>query len=327
MSDNVEISQLVLNAKRLAQLNDFSNEAILANERILALVPNDIDAHNRIARCHMTSERFDDAAKVYVSVLQLDPGNNIARRGLQEIEQSHRHTRGNRNREVSEWRFHSMVKSTQPSKLDQLSQYQLKHVYHLTHIDNLVSILANGIVPKATLDAEGIEYEDVADESVQDRRHVKQVPGTEYTVHEMVPVFFRTLTPMLYTRQSLNESLCILDIDVKLISQSNIECIVCDGNAASTSTKFYRFNADSPSLHNVPWEVLKDRYWHDKPDGKRKVSAELLIWPSIPTAAIQGISVAVHSAQVRVKKIIAASGFDFVRCKVDADSFFWDKFM
>jgi|GEM_PF-6877543 len=91
MDKNIELLKLVSRAKQLAQMNDFSNEAILANERILALDPNDVDACNRIARCYINSGRIDDAERLYQSVLQLDQADSmaqsIARRGIQEVAQ------------------------------------------------------------------------------------------------------------------------------------------------------------------------------------------------------------------------------------------------
>jgi tetratricopeptide (TPR) repeat protein len=91
MDKNIELSKLVSLAKQLAQMNDFSNGAVLANERILALDPNDVDARNRIARCYINSGRIDDAERMYQSVLQLDQADSmaqsIARRGIQEIAQ------------------------------------------------------------------------------------------------------------------------------------------------------------------------------------------------------------------------------------------------
>jgi hypothetical protein len=64
MSDNIEFSKVVLNAERLLQLNDFSNEAILANERLLALMPMADDALNRIARGYIKSGRIDVAERL-----------------------------------------------------------------------------------------------------------------------------------------------------------------------------------------------------------------------------------------------------------------------
>ena len=91
MDKNIDLSKLVSRAKQLAQMNNFSNEAILANERILALDPNDVDACNRIARCYINSGRIDDAERMYQSVLQLDQADSmaqsIARRGIQEVAQ------------------------------------------------------------------------------------------------------------------------------------------------------------------------------------------------------------------------------------------------
>ena len=93
----------------------------------------------------------------------------------------------------------------QQSKLDQLAKHGLRALFHLTAIDNLPGILSQGILPHARLRRHGINHTDISESSVQERRNATILtirPGVRRSVHEMVPLFLRTLSPMLYKRRS-----------------------------------------------------------------------------------------------------------------------------
>ncbi len=50
-------------------------------------------------------------------------------------------------------------------------------IYHITHIDNLTPILnSGGLIANSRLRREGINYLDIAYESIQDRRARTSVP-------------------------------------------------------------------------------------------------------------------------------------------------------
>ena len=73
-------------------------------------------------------------------------------------------------------------------------------VYHLTHIDNLASIIqSGGCLSFNRKQNQGIGHIDVAYETIQVRRAQTSVPcGSGGCLHDYVPFFFAPRPPMLY---------------------------------------------------------------------------------------------------------------------------------
>jgi tetratricopeptide (TPR) repeat protein len=60
-------------------------EAVAANQSILALFPADTDAHNRLGKALTELGRYIEAQEAYSRTLQLDPSNSIAQKNLQRL--------------------------------------------------------------------------------------------------------------------------------------------------------------------------------------------------------------------------------------------------
>lgn len=60
-------------------------EAVTINEKMIELFPNDIGAHNRLGKALTELGRYVRARKTYEFVLELDPGNSIARRNVNRL--------------------------------------------------------------------------------------------------------------------------------------------------------------------------------------------------------------------------------------------------
>ncbi|MDO8689180.1 MAG: tetratricopeptide repeat protein [Dehalococcoidia bacterium] len=65
-------------------------EALLANQSILELYPEEVEAHNRIGKALTELGRYGDAASSYRQALELDPNNTIAQRNLARLSQAPR---------------------------------------------------------------------------------------------------------------------------------------------------------------------------------------------------------------------------------------------
>ena len=82
-----------------------------------------------------------------------------------------------------------------------LDEFRINKLYYFSKINNIDTILSNGILPKNTVKGKNIDYESFADEDVQARRHKKSVYISDggddlYSVHDLVPVY---LTPIKNT--------------------------------------------------------------------------------------------------------------------------------
>lgn len=200
-----------------------------------------------------------------------------------------------------------------------LEKYNIEYFFYLCHIDNLSSILKMGILSKHEIEKYGAEYRSIADDSVQYRREHKSFSfsGKSFGIHDCAPLFFTPKTPMQYVRKA-EEGLIILGIDANIIRDSSIVFVICDGNAACHNTNFY-FGIDG--LDKIDWDVIKSHYWTKFPDGKRKRSAEILIYPRIDHEYIKNLFVNLPINLEKAYKIIDELSLQ-ISCEIRCNYFF-----
>jgi len=184
----------------------------------------------------------------------------------------------------------------------QLESQKLWYVFHFTHINNLESILGDGLIPKW----KGIDKvkADISNQDVQARRARKSFPvsnGKIEPLHNLVPTYLAKTTPTIWAHSGRIEDIVILKISASVILSENINYVFTDGNAASSDTNSFW---NLKKLQSLPWHVIRGKKWNDVPDGKRKRCAELLIAPSIPTKYIKHFYVSNNSTKARVKTIL-----------------------
>lgn len=137
--------------------------------------------------------------------------------------------------------------------MDTLQEYGIEYLYHMTYINNLDSIIRNGLLSHNEAYRRGLIKADISHPDVQDRRANLRVDNIP--LHEYVPLYFSPRNPMLYKRREIQEDIVILGIDPYLILEPNV--IFSDGNAAAAETRFYR---GIQMLDNLSWEVIWAKY-------------------------------------------------------------------
>lgn len=169
----------------------------------------------------------------------------------------------------------SWIQEDESSKIiDVFNQYGVSSIWHMTHKDNISEILASGILSHQA--AYKIKNPiDISDHGAQRWREAKE-PIYGRRLHEYVPTYINIKNPMLYVRRNMQHYLCIIEISLTVLIES--EYIFTDGNAASRNTRFF---GNANDLYKLPWDVLNASYWNDYPDGKRKRCSEVLIHPMI----------------------------------------------
>src|SRR5579885_1652446 len=73
------LGELRRRAVALAQAQQFTVEAELANRQILKFAPNDSSAIRRLARCLIVQRRIDEATEWLHRALAINPNDNIAK--------------------------------------------------------------------------------------------------------------------------------------------------------------------------------------------------------------------------------------------------------
>ncbi len=113
-------------------------------------------------------------------------------------------------------------------------------MYHMTHIDNLESILGSGaLLSQQELDKKGFKSYSIANQEVQNLRkriYVWSIPEKRYRpLHSYVPFYFATRTPMFYNQRDrgVSSDIIIFEVSRAYIGGIDQSVIFTDGNASN----------------------------------------------------------------------------------------------
>ena len=188
-------------------------------------------------------------------------------------------------------------------------------IYHITHIDNLPSILQeDGLLANNHLDN---QYINIAHGTIQDRRAMISVPcAGRGTLHDYVPFYFAPRSPMLFTINKGNvqnynggqQQIIYFIVEIAAIAEANIPYTFTDGHAVMAYSSFCE---DLNGLtYIIDWELMESRYWADTdedPDRKRRRQAEFLIYQRCPWRLVREIGVKDSSIKTKVINILQQS--------------------
>lgn len=191
------------------------------------------------------------------------------------------------------------------------------YIYHITHLNNLGSIVANGGLRSNTyLRQTGTGFTDIAYQSVQDKRATTYVPcGPGGCLHDYVPFYFAPRSPMLCTIHHRNvpgysdgqQNIIHLVSTVQKVVESALPFVFTDGHGIVAITDFYD---DLSELKEVDWAVMRMKMWTDTtadPDRKRRRQAEFLVHHFVGWPTIVGIGVMTSAVRSQVEACIERS--------------------
>jgi len=166
----------------------------------------------------------------------------------------------------------------------ELQKMGIEYFYHMTHMENLSSIMHYGLLSHNSAHKKNLVCKDISNHQVNIRR-AKIDPINSMSLHEYVPLYLNPRNPMLYVRRNIQAKILILCFEAnKILNIGNV--IYTDGNAASNTTKFYSSVSD---FNKLDWNCLHLDYWSGIIDGKRKKCAEVLVPNYIPSSLIHKI--------------------------------------
>ena len=182
-----------------------------------------------------------------------------------------------------------------------------KNFYYLTHVDNLKSILKNGILSRNQIKDENSLWVKLklakgiksihAEDIVQKRRNKK---FKNRSLWDYANLYFQARNPMLYRviRKFEAKNIIVLQVNSNVIKSSNIG--ITDGNAASDHTQF--FTDIKQGLTALTQEQFNKDYWTESDDARRKIMAELLVYDRISPDKIIGIYVSNEEVATKIRK-------------------------
>jgi len=92
-----------------------------------------------------------------------------------------------------------------------LKKCGVQWLYYFFLLDNLISIIENGILPKNIVDNQIGASKSFANEEVQGKRHTRKIKlssGNLVTIHDVVPLYFTPLTPTLSAVREQKNEIC-----------------------------------------------------------------------------------------------------------------------
>jgi len=193
-------------------------------------------------------------------------------------------------------------------------------IYHITHVDNLASIIEDGCLwsDRRLVDTRG-ERVVIGMNNIK-RRRIERLPvhchrGTR--VGDYVPFYFCQRSPMLYMIHKRNADLTYRDGQdrvVHLVSTTDLAIQAAadrpwafsDGNAGAYYTQF---SADINQLPTfVDWNAVNARWWRGPnidPAVMSKKMAEFLVHDRFPWTSIGAIGAIQQSIADEVQQILA----------------------
>ena len=163
-------------------------------------------------------------------------------------------------------------------------------IYHITHVNNLPGIIANGrlICDRA---AQDLKLVNIAHNNIKERRLRKPVPvGPGGTVGDYVPFYFAPLSPMLYAifknqvagYTAGQQPVIYLCSSTEAVHTANCRWVFTEGHAVMDFTDFFD---DFKDLRRIDWPLMQAKYWFAtdaQPDRSRRRQAEFLVHHFFP---------------------------------------------
>lgn len=192
-------------------------------------------------------------------------------------------------------------------------------LYHFTHVDNLWSIIHDGLWSDSEVSASSLAV-DVGDQGVKRLRRHRRVPVPPGGVTaDYVPFYFAPQSPMMFviSRDRVDgysgglDPLVYMVTTPEAIVATGGVVVISDGNCAS---RFTTFSSDLTELDDlVDWEVIDEQYWRDTDedgDRKRRRQAELLVHRHVPWKAVTQLATRTKPMLNRVRAILSGAGVD-----------------
>jgi hypothetical protein len=180
-----------------------------------------------------------------------------------------------------------------------MEREQLKELHYITHVDNVPSICATGVLSHRR--AARVGHKSIADEEVQNRRRGRRVPGG-LLLHDYANLYVTARNAMLFRRieDGWIDDLCVLRISTDVLDLEGV--VVTDRNAAKFGCSF---KSPSEGIEGVDLDLLNRQYWNDGDalESERCQNTkftEVLIPHRVPPEHLQGMHVGTDPALAKL---------------------------
>ncbi len=194
---------------------------------------------------------------------------------------------------------------------------QIKSLFYITHIENIPSILRNGILSHEKIIKDNIEYTPIYDKDIVSNRKDIIAPDGNSLWH-FANLYFQARNPMLYrvTHEKDINSIAIVAVGPEIIDKLDI--FITTGNAAHSQSEILSSGEGRKRLRSI----VKDtniEFWKEQDGSKRKIMAECLIPNKVEPDLIHTIYVPTEKAK---DELIKSFPYIEIPIVIQSDMFF-----
>ena len=186
----------------------------------------------------------------------------------------------------------------------------IKNLYYITHVDNLLSILERGILSHQRIEEEGLQPAHIYNTDIVNRRRKKNTPDRK-SLWSYANLYFQPRNPMMYrvVHEKGARDLTVISVTNKILHAPGV--FITDGNAANDPTQFY-FPSDGLKMLGQQWKIIQNEWWNNLDGSKRKIMTECLVPNSISPEFINSIYVANEKIRVSVSEKVGSRSISVI---------------
>lgn len=187
-------------------------------------------------------------------------------------------------------------------------------LYHFTHVANLPSIVAGGLLCDAAAELSRVE---VGNRAIKDRRRRRSVPVEPGgAVGDYAPFYFAPHSPMLRAIVGDRvpgycggqDPLVYLVTTIERLVAAGLSLVFTDRNAA---VQFASFTTDIDRLDMfIDWPLMRAKMWKNTPedlDRRERRMAECLVHGAVPWECFTGAAARTKMRQAEVRAALAGT--------------------
>lgn len=184
-------------------------------------------------------------------------------------------------------------------------KYKGRYIFHFTDMENLDSIIKNGLLCTNVKNERGIVHKNIANMTIQERRANMDVPvGPGGKVHDYVPFYFSSINPMLLKKlneKNVDQPL-IIYLCVKIERLDKEDAVFTDASANTNIPP--TFYDDPANLDKLNWDLIDSRKWGvATTEDKHMKMAEAMIHKHLGMDVVDAIVVYNDYARKEVERV------------------------
>ena len=181
-----------------------------------------------------------------------------------------------------------------------MAKRSVKGFYYITHIDNVPSILRQGILSHKRIEEQGTPFTRIYNADIVANRAMRQTPDNK-SLWEYANVYFQPRNPMLYKviNETEKKDIVILGISPQIVETRG--AFISLGNAASPLSPVLNIEDGLNFVNDEYWGIINSDWWKTEDGTKRKIMSECLVPDLIPPTQIHSIYVTSQTVADKIK--------------------------